>query len=374
MPTFGPWQPGCVWQPGIGMAKSGSNGMKMRTRRKGFTLIELLVVVAIIALLVAILLPSLQSARQHAKAVVCNSNMHNVGVAMANYLFSSKATYPASYLYPDDEDGNYSVTNQNDAKPFGYLHWSYYLFEGGQVSDKAFQCPVMENGGAPRTNPGREEADWEGGQVDDTGQGVVNERVDKQAPRMAYAANAALMPRNKFTSALSGGRRVNVFVKENAVKHPGATILVAEFLNNWQAIGKQEGGGIVSKSHRPINPFYHVGSGFDEYAGDVQTGFIYGLPNDQEFYGLLPTTEVKNATNILDKTSGQSQLNAVGRHHPNANSMYAKKYGGTANFLFADGHGEAMTALDTVTKRYWGTHYSSITGENKVMNMSKITK
>jgi prepilin-type N-terminal cleavage/methylation domain-containing protein/prepilin-type processing-associated H-X9-DG protein len=346
----------------------------MRTRCKGFTLIELLVVVAIIALLVAILLPSLQSARQHAKAVVCNSNMHNVSTAMANYLFSSKATYPASYLYPDDEEGNYSVTNQNEGKPFGYLHWSYYLFEGGQVSDKAFQCPVMENGGAPRTNPGREEADWEAGQLDDTAQSTANDRMDKQAPRMAYAANAALMPRNKFTSTLSGGKRVNVFVKESSVKHPGATILVAELLDNWKAIGKPESGGIVSKSHRPINPFYHVGSGFDEYTGDVQTGFIYGTPGDQDFYGLEPTTEVKNATNILDKTSGRSQLNAVGRHHPNSNSIYAKKYGGTANFLFADGHAEAMTALDTVTKRYWGTHYSSITGENKVMNMSKITR
>lgn len=333
-----------------------------------------MVVIAIIALLVAILLPSLQSARQHAKAVVCNSNLHNVGVAMANYLFSSKATYPASYLYPDDEDGNYSVTNQNEGKPYGYLHWSHFLYEGGQVSDKAFQCPVMENGGAPRTNPGREDQDWEAGQVDDNGQPNATDHVDKQAPRMAYAANAALMPRNKFTSTLSGGKRVNVFVKEANVKHPGATILIAEYLNNWKALGTISGGGIVSKSHRPINPFYHVGSGYDEYRGDMQTGFIYGLPDDQDWYGLLETKDVRDKTNILDKSSGVSQINAIGRHHPNSNSIYAKKYGGTANFLFADGHAEAMTALDTVVKRYWGTHYYSITGENKVMNMTKITR
>ena len=42
--------------------------------------------------------------------------------------------------------------------------------------------------------------------------------------------------------------------------------------------------------------------------------------------------------------------------------------------LFTDGHAEAMTILDTVAKRYWGTHYYSITGENKVMNMTKITR
>ena len=349
--------------------------MNMRTRCKAFTLIELLVVVSIIALLVAILLPSLQSARQHAKALVCSSNMHNVSLATAGYMFSSKGVYPASYLYPDDEDGNYSITNQNEGRPFGYLHWSYDLIDGGHVSDKAFECPVMQNGGAPRTNPGLDKAHWEAGQVDDTGNSEPKERTDKQAPRMAYGANAALMPRNKFTSTLSGGKRVNTFVRENSVKNTGGTILLAEFLDNWQAMGVQkDGSSIESKSHRPINPFYHVGSGFDEYKGDVQTGFIYGTPDDQDTYGLLPTVEVKNKTNILDKSSGVSQINAIGRHHPNSNSIYAKKYGGTANFLFADGHAEAMTALDSVVKRYWGTHYSSITGENKVMNMTKVSR
>ena len=34
---------------------------------------------------------------------------------------------------------------------------------------------------------------------------------------------------------------------------------------------------------------------------------------------------------------------------------------------------EAMTALDTMAKRYWGTRYSSISGENEVMNMTKVT-
>jgi len=349
--------------------------MKKKNRFGGFTLIELMVVIAIVALLVAILLPSLQSARQHAKAVVCNSNMHNIGVAMGGYLFSSKATYPASYLYPDDEDGNWSPERQDNGKPFGYIHWSYFMYDGGQVSDKAFQCPVMDDGGHPRTNPGLDPANWEGGEQESDVGTEPSERTDKQATRMAYTANAALMPRNKFIPSISGGKRVNVFVRESSIKHPGATILVAEFLNNWKAISKPGGNSKnLSIAHRPINPFYHVGSGFNEYTGDLQTGFIYGTPEDQDFYGLLPTAEVKNERNLLDHTSTRMQINALARHHPNANSIYAKKYGGTGNYLFADGHAEAMTALDSVTKRNWGTHYNSITGENKVMNMTKITR
>ncbi len=54
-------------------------------RRRGFTLIELLVVIAIIALLVSILLPSLAQAKEHAKAVLCQTNLKNLGAAHQTY-------------------------------------------------------------------------------------------------------------------------------------------------------------------------------------------------------------------------------------------------------------------------------------------------
>jgi prepilin-type N-terminal cleavage/methylation domain-containing protein/prepilin-type processing-associated H-X9-DG protein len=57
--------------------------------RRAFTLIELLVVVSIIALLIAILIPSLSRARQQAKATVCMSNMRGLGVAVHAYAHSN---------------------------------------------------------------------------------------------------------------------------------------------------------------------------------------------------------------------------------------------------------------------------------------------
>ena len=73
--------------------------------QKAFTLIELMVVVAIIALLISILLPSLSAARSYAKTAACNANLHSIGLAVSNYLYGSRGTYPASYLYPEDKDG-----------------------------------------------------------------------------------------------------------------------------------------------------------------------------------------------------------------------------------------------------------------------------
>lgn len=57
----------------------------MLSRRAGFTLIELLVVVAIISLLISILLPSLQNARELARKGMCASNLKNLGISLSIY-------------------------------------------------------------------------------------------------------------------------------------------------------------------------------------------------------------------------------------------------------------------------------------------------
>ncbi len=66
----------------------------------GFTLIELLVVVAIIAVLVAILLPALSSARERAKRVVCMSNLRQIGMSERYYMDENNGyVTPATFDY-----------------------------------------------------------------------------------------------------------------------------------------------------------------------------------------------------------------------------------------------------------------------------------
>lgn len=346
------------------MRNEWKTGFGRSCGRRGFTLIELLVVVAIIALLISILLPSLNNARKQAKAVKCGANQNHIGKAVHAYLAENNGTFPAAYFYNNGYQ-RYSLTDQpNDGGQFGYTHWSHFLYGTGEVDDAAFECPEFPNGGVPRTNPGPNPSDWEYNprQSDDNGASgnQMPQPEDLQATRMAYTGNAAVMPRNKFTRNLSGGQRINKFVRDNEINTQRQVILAAEFTNRWTAIAEQSGTGFKSKSHRSINPFFHVGYGSNEYAPPEPTpGFVYGDRSAPDF-GLVPLAVQEN-TDQLILGNEFPETNAVGRHHPGGDRL-----GGTANFLYVDGSTQRKTIYQTMDLREWGDKFYSLSGRNEV--------
>ena len=101
--------------------------MELFLHRRAFTLVELLVVIAIIGILVALLLPAIQAAREAARRSQCVNNLRNVALSVHNFHDSKKQFPAAINLLPQDElpagTINHSTGNAAALRP----NWVYSI-------------------------------------------------------------------------------------------------------------------------------------------------------------------------------------------------------------------------------------------------------
>jgi len=136
-------------------------------KRKGFTLIELLVVVAIIALLISILLPSLARARELSKRAVCAANVRGIGQSAKIYANDFNERWPVApyYKHVDDYAGIGVIADPDYRGPFppgtipripqdpSISRCFWLLVKQGGTTAKQFVCPSSGDSSDDIPNP-----------------------------------------------------------------------------------------------------------------------------------------------------------------------------------------------------------------------------
>ncbi len=111
-----------------------------RESRRGFTLVELLVVIAIIGILVSLLLPAVQSAREAARRMQCGNNMKQIGLAFHNY-------HDTYNVFPNTEPGGFGSLTRASAftaiLPYLELSNAYQLYDFGRVNSDPYNDTVV---------------------------------------------------------------------------------------------------------------------------------------------------------------------------------------------------------------------------------------
>lgn len=251
---------------------------------QGFTLVELLVVIAIIGVLVALLLPAVQAAREAARRAGCSNNLHQMGIAVQNYASTHKELPPGYGRTLEDIDPKRTFVKKglfNEILPYmeqqsayDLVDFDYYKDGVSYLEDPArdhlvevYSCPSWPfdrvNQSAPPNYEYRLGAlvTYTGvaGAIQNRGEKLVNSGEGSVPDNGAFLLGEGLI-NGKFPTVVERGRRLGEITDGQS-----NTLLIAEFNH----VNCEFGQLIAEDVPGNVRPWYVGGFGTVPYAMKV---------------------------------------------------------------------------------------------------------
>jgi prepilin-type N-terminal cleavage/methylation domain-containing protein/prepilin-type processing-associated H-X9-DG protein len=289
----------------------------MKNRRvRGFTLVELLVVIGIIALLISMLLPALNKARQSANNVTCLSRLRQIGLGVQMYAQANQGMLPYGYA------PFYLENTASNGKDPCYTDWSYLVtaaMRGGSglAADSAFKSATLAFRRKAFTDV-------------DTVPGTDSELDYSAHPRLMPAIRCGTGASSASYDPATGGQYP--CYKLGQVRHASEIVMV---MDGAQLLPPGANGSAFANAKALVLDWTRLARGFNIWAED---------PAHQPF----------NAGTNTDSIGYSGNWAQMRFRHLNNHS---------GNFLFVDGHVES--------RRYNSQFKSEIKLQNFLVDLKK---
>ena len=271
-----------------------NHSSRISSPARGFTLVELLVVIAIIGILIALLLPAVQAAREAARRMQCTNNLKQIGIAMHTYHDSHKSFPPGnlhlSWMSDSDHDGN------PGGVPCGTWGWPLFilpfaeqqaLYSEFDFTKKAYAYATgVKYGGHSSTTS--ECGDSENMDIADKcpsflrcpsalrGEKQANSTKDYGVPAQDFAERADPASTNE---SIYRATRQSIFYRNSGINISGITDGTSHTFLSIEAASSTHPRKLDFPS-QDANPFLFVNHGSQGYAYYTVSGQMYMAPNE----------------------------------------------------------------------------------------------